>query len=272
MCLIIVTAVANLPPANVPSQVAPLGTFALFLVLSNAQGGNGLLISTAFTSLSLISLVTTPAVGLIQSIQPMIQCLGSFDRIQEFCLLIEKAEAAYAQQDGEQVVNSHHTPDEEGIELQSQTGPLRDTIVNFRNKSFTWKAGEEAVLRNVTTAISKDKFTVVLGTTGSGKSTFLESILRETVPLDGDVTRNFGHVAYCSQVPWLINGTIRDNIIGTPGLCEDYTWYNEVVAACGLKDDLENMSKGDKTLIGDDGGALSGGQRQRVVRITSWKL
>ncbi len=47
----------------------------------------------------------------------------------------------------------------------------------------------------------------------------------------------------------------------------DEKWYDTVVRACGLQKDLEQMPRGDGTLVGDDGGILSGGQRQRVVSM-----
>ena len=73
-------------------------------------------------------------------------------------------------------------------------------------------------------------------------------------------TREF---AFCDQVPWIRNGTIRENIIGH--LEFDATWYNSIVYACALDTDFQQLSDGDMTTVGSKGMKLSGGQRQRVV-------
>lgn len=59
------------------------------------------------------------------------------------------------------------------------------------------------------------------------------------------------------------NQTIRDNIIGHSNL--DRVLYREVVKACDLEKDLDQLAQGDSTVIGSKGLALSGGQKQRVV-------
>ena len=44
----------------------------------------------------------------------------------------------------------------------------------------------------------------------------------------------------------------------------DKTWYDEVIFACGLSDDLKQFSNGDETIIGERGLNLSGGQKSRI--------
>jgi ABC-type phosphate transport system ATPase subunit len=69
-------------------------------------------------------------------------------------------------------------------------------------------------------------------------------------------------VAYVSQTAWLMNATIRDNILF--GDKYDEERYNKVLSVCALKRDLENFKGGDLTEIGEKGVNLSGGQKQRV--------
>lgn len=64
------------------------------------------------------------------------------------------------------------------------------------------------------------------------------------------------------QQPWIYSGTIRENIL--LGLPFDATRYHEVVTACCLQADLNALTHGDMTRVGDRGVALSGGQRARV--------
>lgn len=70
-------------------------------------------------------------------------------------------------------------------------------------------------------------------------------------------------VAYASQKPWLLNATLRDNILfGQP---YNARRYSRVVAACALQPDIAILPAGDLTHIGEKGIALSGGQRQRIA-------
>jgi ATP-binding cassette subfamily C (CFTR/MRP) protein 1 len=70
-------------------------------------------------------------------------------------------------------------------------------------------------------------------------------------------------IAYCSQQPWLENGTIRQNVVGISTY--DREWYATVKFACSLDADIEGPQKGDSTSVGSKGLNLSGGQKQRIV-------
>jgi ABC-type bacteriocin/lantibiotic exporter with double-glycine peptidase domain len=71
-----------------------------------------------------------------------------------------------------------------------------------------------------------------------------------------------GSIGYVPQEAWLLNMTLRDNIIfGSP---YDEKRYNETIRVCALKRDLTLMAHGDQTEIGERGINLSGGQRQRI--------
>ena len=71
-----------------------------------------------------------------------------------------------------------------------------------------------------------------------------------------------GSIAYAPQQPWILNTTIRDNILF--GKTFDENFYIKVLTACQLKPDLDILAAGDLTEIGEKGINLSGGQRQRI--------
>ncbi len=77
--------------------------------------------------------------------------------------------------------------------------------VNQPNNFFT--------LQNLNVTIKKGKLVAILGNRGSGKSSFLASILREMPAISGSVTLHCAKRYYANlQSPWLMQGTVRDNM------------------------------------------------------------
>jgi ABC-type transport system involved in cytochrome bd biosynthesis fused ATPase/permease subunit len=65
-----------------------------------------------------------------------------------------------------------------------------------------------------------------------------------------------GKVAYCSQVPWIMPASLRDNVTFQQGL--EPARYNTVIDACALSHDLAELPAGDLTELGERGVNLSG--------------
>ena len=75
----------------------------------------------------------------------------------------------------------------------------------------------------------------------------------------------FTHAAYCDQSPWITNETAQRNILGTS--LYEKQWYDQVVEACVLSDDLQALPRRDQEIVGTKGMNLSGGQQARLVCI-----
>jgi len=71
-----------------------------------------------------------------------------------------------------------------------------------------------------------------------------------------------GSISYVPQEAWLLNMSLRENIIF--GSEYNQSKYNKIIKVCALERDLKLMSDGDQTEIGERGINLSGGQRQRI--------
>ncbi|KAJ3366325.1 Multidrug resistance-associated protein 1, partial [Kappamyces sp. JEL0680] len=101
----------------------------------------------------------------------------------------------------------------------------------------------------------------ISGKVGAGKSSLLAGLLGEMTLLSGHVKLN-GRVAYCPQEPWIMKGSVQDNIIF--GLPLDSNRLSTVLEQCGLVTDLSRFPDGVITEIGENGVNLSGGQKARV--------
>lgn len=200
---------------------------------------------------------------LIQTIPNVFQCISNFDRIQEYCNYTLDPDTTTDTslqlfQPGSAIDLHDLTSGSSQPRQQTQKN-----AITFAGESFGWTKEEPHLLDDLHLRIEPGVLTVIIGPVGSGKSTFLESIVGETIPSSGELHRRLPSAAYCAQQPWLENGTIRSNIIGVSPY--DRAWYKTVKSACGLDPDMTNLERGDQTLVGSKGVNLSGGQKQRIV-------
>jgi ATP-binding cassette subfamily C (CFTR/MRP) protein 1 len=157
----------------------------------------------------------------------------------------------------------------------TSVGSKLDDLGGTNHSSFDaeWGIDNHMTLRNITCTIEAGSLVGIVGTVGSGKSSFLSAVLGEMEAVDGakvyiprDETakerKNSNFSSYCAQTPWVINDTLRGNILF--GRRYNKERYEKVVEACALLDDLAVLPAGDKTEIGEKGINLSGGQKARV--------
>ncbi|KAI8961197.1 putative ABC multidrug transporter [Daldinia sp. FL1419] len=232
--------------AYIPLLVSPAITFAVAHKSLDA--------SKLFTSVSYLLLMASPLSSLFRTIPKLVAALACLRRIQEF--LEHKS-----REDFRIHVASIRLVNPRGIPLMSHTSIL--PAVSIRNGSFGWSA-DKMTLKNLNIDIPQGYLTMIVGPIASGKSTLCRAILGEIPYHQGTVTviGNAQHVGYCNQVPFLSNGSIRDNIIGH--LPFDPELYAEVIYGTMLNVDFMTSSLTDTTNIGSNGIALSGGQKQRI--------
>lgn len=225
-------------------------SFAIFVYIQKEV----LTAPIAFTALALFSLLKQPLDQLSNMLSFVIQSKVSLDRVQEF--LDEDDTNKYNQ--------LHIAPD--------------GNKIAFENATVCWdKNNQDFKLKNLDIDFKVGKLNVVIGPTGSGKTSLLMALLGEMQLTNGrivvpaldprhemviDNERLTNSIAYCSQSAWLLNDTIRNNILFYSPFDEDR--YKEVIIACGLKRDFELFDGGDQTEIGEKGITLSGGQKQRI--------
>ncbi|KAK7997810.1 hypothetical protein PG989_005850 [Apiospora arundinis] len=256
--------------ALTPINLAPIFTFAVYVIIAVFWKSETLLPAQAFTSIALIGLLTTPVIMFIQLLPMVVQSFACFDRIQTYCNYNHQSASpngggtSCTSQSGTNVSLGPLTSDG----ADKPTDIPQTHAVSFKANSFGWTK-DQTVLHDLTVDIPRNGVTIVVGSVGSGKSSFLSAILGDLIATSLKVGRasemhiETGQVAYCSQIPWLEKGTIRQNILGiTP---YEQKWYGSVTSACGLEADLQTLQEGDSTLVGSKGINLSGGQKQRIA-------
>ena len=121
----------------------------------------------------------------------------------------------------------------------------------------------QPILKNINFEIKQGEFICIIGEVGCGKSSLLQAILNNMLSLQrGSKIYVNGSISYVSQIPWIRNATIKDNILFYQPYDEEK--YNKVIELSQLRQDLEIFEAGDLTEIGEKGVNLSGGQKARI--------
>lgn len=228
---------------NLAPFLVSCSTFGLF-VLTNKHAS--LSTDIVFPALSLFNLLSFPLAVVPMVITNIVEAQVAVSRLTKFLT---------------------------GSELQTnavvklpKVDKVGDVAVSIKNGTFLWskQKGEEnykVALSNINLEVKKGDLDCIVGRVGSGKSSIVQAILGDLYKLDGEV-KVHGKIAYVSQVPWIINGSVRENILF--GHKYDPAFYQTVLRACALSVDLKILPKGDKTEVGEKGISLSGGQKARL--------
>ena len=158
---------------------------------------------------------------------------------------------------------------------QKTFGGLENEI-EVSNLSFRYAQATEA-LHGLDATITAGKVTAVVGSSGAGKTTFVDLLARfydcepGTILLDGTDIREYSlpslhsRMSIVSQDVWLLNRSLRDNLtFGLQSTVPDEALVR-ALSDVALDDFLEDLPGGLDTEVGDRGVRLSGGQRQRIA-------
>ncbi|KAI8713576.1 hypothetical protein NCS52_01302400 [Fusarium sp. LHS14.1] len=248
--------------AAVSAQITPIVVILSAIYWTKAD--EGLSVAEAFTSLSLISLVTQPLVAILVSLMQIAGVFGGCGRIQAFLKLEEQKDGRSSLKPSTSVEErnsaSEKTPSSPQKEDQITASPELQ-VVSIQEATFQTD-DEVTLLKDVNLAVLEGTLNMIVGRVGCGKSSLLKAIIGELVPTTGHV-RAENSVGYCDQIPWLRNTTIKNNIIGQSPF--DEKWFDMVLRSCTLDEDMHQLPEGYETIVGSGGVALSGGQKQRVA-------
>ncbi|PKY07569.1 multidrug resistance-associated protein [Aspergillus campestris IBT 28561] len=255
---------------------APIVAFGAFVGISHDDAA--LNTSVVYTSLSLFTLLSDPLLTLVMALMSFVGSVGSFARIQEFLdkeshvdsrknastpqldLFQEQKTKRFAfVDDAETLTNSSHS--RKSSEIQSSHSLYNS--ITIQNAAFGWDVSKDPLLKNLTVTVGRGNLVMLIGPSGCGKSTLVKALLGEVPCLSGNISVSSERIAYCDQVPWHINASIRDSITAMSSF--DSGWYTSVIRACALVEDFDQLPRGDQTIIGSQGISLSGGQSQRIA-------
>nr|WP_255651075.1 ABC transporter ATP-binding protein [Cesiribacter sp. SM1] len=147
--------------------------------------------------------------------------------------------------------------------------------VHFEEVSFIYPDSGIQALHNISFKVDPGQSLAIIGTTGSGKSTVANILLRLYDPSQGkvyiddteiqayDLQSLRSQIGYVPQDVFLFSETIRNNIAwGEPGL--DEQTIQQAAADADLLENIDRFPNGFETRVGERGITLSGGQKQRV--------
>jgi subfamily B ATP-binding cassette protein HlyB/CyaB len=168
-----------------------------------------------------------------------------------------------------------NTTPEPGQTGQASLPPIRGDI-ELENVSFRYRIDGPQVVSNISISIPAGQVLGIVGSSGSGKSTFAKLIQRLYVPEAGRVLVDGVDLALADpawlrrqigvvmQENVLFNRTVRDNIaLALPGAAMERVITAAELA--GAHEFILGLPEGYDTLIGERGASLSGGQRQRIA-------
>uniref|UniRef100_A0A673J3E3 ATP-binding cassette sub-family C member 10 n=1 Tax=Sinocyclocheilus rhinocerous TaxID=307959 RepID=A0A673J3E3_9TELE len=243
--------------AALPMVISIL-TFITYVLL-----GNSLTAAKVFSTLALVGMLILPLNAFPWVLNGTLEAKVSLDRIQRFLTIQDQDLTVYC---------SQVCPED----------PL--SAVEMNRASFSWKQSEEHdsdsvpddktedgspphsfYLHALSLSVKRGSLVAVVGKVGCGKSSLLAAITGELSRSGGEVfvrgrEQGFGLAV---QEPWIQHATVQDNIVF--GRDFDSMFYQAVIEACALADDLNILPGGDQTEVGENGVTLSGGQKSRLA-------
>ena len=157
-----------------------------------------------------------------------------------------------------------------GVKLEHVRGEIE-----FRDFTFVYPDGDDAVLRNLNLTIKPGEHVGIVGKVGSGKTAFVNALFRLYNVADGalyidgvdimktDITSLRDAIAYAPQDNFLYSDSIENNIAFSSD-SPNHELVEEAADFADVKDNIISFPKGYKTVSGERGVTLSGGQKQRV--------
>ena len=212
--------------------------------------------------------------GMMLAVQYIIgQLSGPIDQIINFIHSAQDAKLS-----SERLSEIHCTKDEEETPDDIGTAAFPDDHTIYANGvSFTYPGPEsDKVLNNIMATIPQGKVTAIVGSSGSGKTTFMKLLLKFYKPDDGEFRVGPSRLKNINSKLWrakcgvvmqdgyIFSDTVANNIaLGDEKI--NAAKLVQAVRIAHLQNFIESMPMSYNTKIGPDGHGLSQGQKQRIL-------
>lgn len=149
--------------------------------------------------------------------------------------------------------------------------------IEFNHVDFTYPRADKQALSDVTVSVDPGQTLAIVGSTGAGKTTLIQLLLRFYEPISGQILINGvpissytkeslrNHIAFVSQEVILFNDTIRANIAYGKLQQASDAQIESAVLRSRVGVFTQRLSKGLESKVGDRGTNLSQGERQRIL-------
>jgi len=161
----------------------------------------------------------------------------------------------------------------EHVDLPRTKSP--EVAVSIRAADLSWQlqSGKEDMnsslrssewfcLRNINLKVERGELVAIAGRVGTGKTTLLSSMIGDAIIIKGTVEVAKGNLGYVSQKPFVLSGTLLENIL--MGREKNNKELHRVIEDSGMTEDITLMPNKLNTEVGEGGTTLSGGQQMRL--------
>lgn len=254
-----------------------LGLYLLF--------GDEFDVKKVMTMASTFWVLAWPLQRLTEVISSTVECKVAVGRIEKF-LLSEEIDASYIKihrksedQTVIEITNGNFSWNPYGIPVEKKirTKNSEYELLDNCNHTIDTKVSEPSLnsldqqkdelnfeLQDLNLTVKKGDFIAVIGDVGAGKSSLFYSLVGEMYfdPSDPPEISINGEMVLLTQKPWIINASLKENILfGKPF---DEELYQKCIRYAALESDLDVLPNRDDSEIGEKGINLSGGQKARV--------
>ena len=146
--------------------------------------------------------------------------------------------------------------------------------LRLKNLSFKYSNKKKYIIKKLNFEIKRGEKVAIIGETGSGKTTILDLILGLLERNSGKIffnkkkinnlKNNYLNIGYVPQKVFLIDDTIKNNILFKSNKPFNNKLYNKCIKISLLNKFINKLPKKDNTVVGENGAEISGGQAQRI--------